>query len=131
MHRSTSKRGSSSCECTTTLSGEKKETQKSVKKIHLRLRIILADSRAVIGLSWSLDQKKWYGTYTEKPDGSLNQSAENMMANFSGSGHPICRASRAFERGELRSKAGGKKSIHFNCSHENIALRISSVSTEQ
>ena len=42
------------------------------------------------------------GTYTDKPDGSWSQSAENMMANFSGSGHSIFRASSAFERGELR-----------------------------
>ena len=42
------------------------------------------------------------------------------MANFSGSGHPIFRASSAFERGELRSKGGDKKSIHFNGSHEPI-----------
>ena len=49
------------------------------------------------------------GTYTDKPDGSWNQSAENMMANFSGSGHPIFRASSAFERGELRSKGGEKE----------------------
>ena len=41
-----------------------------------------------------------------------------MMANFSGSGHPIFRVSSAFGRGELRSKEGGKESIHFNGSHE-------------
>ena len=46
------------------------------------------------------------------------------MANFSGSDHPIFRASSAFERGELRSKGGGKKSIHFNGSHENIELLL-------
>ena len=45
-----------------------------------------------------------------------------MMANFSGSGHPLFRASSAFERGELRSKGAGKKSMHFNGSHENIEL---------
>ena len=28
-------------------------------------------------------EKKWYGTYTDKPDGSWDQTAENMMANFS------------------------------------------------
>ena len=44
------------------------------------------------------------------------------MANFSGSGHPLFRASSAFERGELRSKGAGKKSMHFNGSHENIEL---------
>ena len=41
-------------------------------------------------------QEKWYGTYTDKPDGSWDQMAENMMANFSRSGHPIFRASSAF-----------------------------------
>ena len=35
-------------------------------------------------------------------------------------GHPTFRASNAFERGKLRSIRGGKKSIHFNGSHENI-----------
>ena len=56
-----------------------------------------------LGLSWGLDQKR---SGTDKPDGSWNQSAENMMTNFSGSRHPLFRASSAFERGELRSKAG-------------------------
>ena len=72
-------------------------------------------------------EEKWYATYTDKPDGSWNQSAENMMANFSRSSHPIFRASSAFERGELRSKGGGKKSIHFNGSHENIELLLRTV----
>ena len=80
---------------------------------------------------WSLlgpgSEEKWYGTYTNRPDESWNQSAKNMMANFSGSGHPIFRASSAFERGELRSKGGGKKSIHFNVSHENIELLLRTV----
>ena len=46
------------------------------------------------------------------------------MANFSDSGHPIFRASSAFERGDLRSRGGGKKSIHFNGSDENIELLL-------
>ena len=49
------------------------------------------------------------------------------MANFLGSGHPIFRASSAFERGELRSKGGGKKSLHFNSSDENIELLLRTV----
>ena len=49
-------------------------------------------------------EEKWFRTYTNRSDGSWNQSAENMVANFSGSGHPIFRASGYFERGELRSK---------------------------
>ena len=50
--------------------------------------------------------------------------AEKMMAHFSGSGHPIFRASSAFERRKLRSNGGGKKSIHFNGSHDNIELLL-------
>ena len=42
-------------------------------------------------------EKKWYGTYTDKPDGSWDRTAENMMWNFSESGHPIFRAFSAFE----------------------------------
>ena len=38
--------------------GEKKETQKSVFRILLQLRSTLADSLAVVGLSWDLDQKR-------------------------------------------------------------------------
>ena len=49
------------------------------------------------------------------------------MMNFSDSGHPIFRASNAFERGQLRSKAHGKKSIHFNDSDENIQLLLRTV----
>ena len=48
--------------------------------------------------------------------------AEDM--NFSECDHPIYRASNAFERGELRSKGGGKKSKHFNGSGENIELLL-------
>ena len=40
------------------------------------------------------------------------------------SGHPVVRASSAFERGELKSKGGGKKSIHFNGSGENVELLL-------
>ena len=82
-------------------------------------------------IEWSFlepgSEETWYGTYTDKPDGSWDQTAQNMMANFSGSGQPIFRASSAFERGELRSKGGGKKSIHFNGSHENIELLLRTV----
>ena len=72
-------------------------------------------------------EKKWYRTYSDKPDGSWDKIAVNMMSNFSDSGHPIFRASSAFERGESRSKAGAKKSTHFNGSDENIELLLRTV----
>ena len=42
------------------------------------------------------------------------------MLNIAESSHPVFRATSAMERGELRSKEKGKKSIHFNGSEENI-----------
>ena len=51
-------------------------------------------------------EEKWYGTYTDKPDGSWNQSAENMMANFSGPGHPIFRASMLLRDENYKAKEG-------------------------
>ena len=72
-------------------------------------------------------EEKWYGTCTNRPDGSWNQSVENMIANFSGSGHTIFRASSASETGKLRSKGGGKKSMHISGSDENIELLLRSV----
>ena len=90
-----------------------------------QLRFMLANSLAVIGLSWSLDLKR-NGTERTltKPDGSWNQSPENKLLNFSGSSHPIFRASCALERGELRSK---EERRHFNGSHENIELLLCTV----
>ena len=49
------------------------------------------------------------------------------MVNFSESGHPIFRASSAFERGELRSKVHGMKSMQFNGDDENIELLLRAV----
>ena len=49
--------------------------------------------------------EKWrYGTHTYKPNGKWDRVAEDMMLNFSESGHPVFRGSSAFERGALRSK---------------------------
>ena len=72
-------------------------------------------------------EKKWYGTYDCKPDGSWDRTAGKMLLNFVGSGHPIFRGTSALERGELRSKESGKKSIHFNGSTQNIELLLQMV----
>ena len=72
-------------------------------------------------------QKKWYGTYSDKPDGDWDKTAEGMMLNFAESGHPVFRASSALERGELKSKGKGVKSIHFNGSDETIELILRTV----
>ena len=45
-----------------------------------------------------------------------------MMLNFAESGHPVFRATSPLGRGELKSKGGGKKTIHYNGSEENVEL---------
>ena len=44
-------------------------------------------------------EKKWRGTYTDKPNGDWDKTAEQMMLDFEESSHPIFRASCALERG--------------------------------
>ena len=72
-------------------------------------------------------EKKWNRTYDCKPDGSWNRTAERMLKNFAGSGHPIFCCSSVLERGQLRSRKGGK-TIHFNGKTETNSSRWSSTS---
>ena len=67
------------------------------------------------------------GSEKTKPDGDWDKTAERRMLNFAESGHPIFRATSALKRGELRSKAKGKRSIHFNGSEENIELILHTI----
>ena len=54
-------------------------------------------------------EKKRCGTHVSKPNGEWNKTAEIMMLNFAERGYPVFRATSASERGELKSKGGGKK----------------------
>ena len=59
-------------------------------------------------------EKKWHGTHVNQRDGEWEDTAEGMMLNFAESGHPVFRAASVLERGGLKSKGKGMKSIHFN-----------------
>ena len=65
-------------------------------------------------------EKKWYGTQTYKPTWKWDRVAENMMNNFSESGHHPFRGSSGLERGDLESKGKGKLFIHF-CGDDGTA----------
>ena len=58
-------------------------------------------------------EKKWYSTHEYKPQGEWDRVAEQMMIKFSESGHPVLRATSPLSRVTLKSKCGGKLSIHF------------------
>ena len=58
-------------------------------------------------------EKKWYSTYDSKPQGEWDRVAEQMMMEFSESGHPVFRATSPLSRGTLKSRGGGQLSIHY------------------
>ena len=58
-------------------------------------------------------EKKWYSTPEYKQQGEWDRVAEQMMVTFAESGHPIFRSTSPLSRGVLKSKGGGKLSIHF------------------
>ena len=66
---------------------------------------------------WSIlrpgSEKKWYSTHEYKPQREWDRVAEQMMMEFSESGHPVFRATSPLSRGTFKSKGGGKLSIHF------------------
>ena len=89
---------------------------------------MLEDSRKDTGRFWNLDPRRIGAEpHAHKPDEEWDTTAEGMMLNFAESGHPVFRASSALEGGELKSKAKGKKFIHFNGSDETIELILSAI----
>ena len=58
-------------------------------------------------------EKKWYSTHCSRPQGDWDRVAELMMIKIGESGHPVFRATSPLSRGTLKSKGGGKLSIHF------------------
>ena len=128
VNLSSSKTGSSSCQCTTTLYGEMEETQKSVRGISYSCELCSQIPAGTLVNFWDLDQRRSVTELTlTRQDGDWDRTAEQMMLNFAGSGSPTSRATSALERGELRNKETGKKSVHFNCSEENIELILRTV----
>ena len=65
-------------------------------------------------------EKKWYSTHESKPQGEWDSVAELMMIKSGESRHPDFRATSPLSRGTLKSKGGGKLSIHYCADFETI-----------
>ena len=63
---------------------------------------------------------KWYSTNKERPGGKWDRIVELMMIKFRESGHPVFRSTSPLSRGTLKSKGGGKLSIHYCADGETI-----------
>ena len=112
---SRSKAGSSSCQCSTTLNGVRKEIKNDVRIIQKRVEEY---DRKFLRGHWSFlgpgSEKKWYATQNCKPNRSWDRTAEKMLQNFQRSGHPIFHSTIALVRGHLRSK-GTLHSMRWEC----------------
>ena len=65
-------------------------------------------------------EKKWFYISEDSSQGEWEKMAELMMFKFGESGHPVFRATSPLSRGVLKSKGGGKLSIHFCADQETI-----------
>ena len=68
------------------------------------------------------DENKCYGTISHKPNSEWNRTAERMMLKFAESGHLVVRGTSPLSIGSLKSRGGGKVSIHFNAEPKTAEL---------
>ena len=72
----------------------------------------------VISRSWF--REKVYSISADCPQGEWDKMAEKMMLTFAESGYPVFRATSPLSRGQLKSKGGGKLSIHYCANQDTI-----------
>ena len=96
-------------------------SQDNEQECELSAKLVSIFARRFSPRRWSFlgpgSEKKWYSTHAIKPQGEWDRVAELMMIKFGESGHPVFRATSPLSRGTLKSKGGGKLSIHF-CADE-------------
>ena len=73
-------------------------------------------------------EKKWYCISEDSPQGVWDNMAERMFLEFAESGHPVFRATSPLSRGQLKSKGGGKLSIHYCTDLETITTVFRTIS---
>ena len=94
--------------------GNKQEWELSASLVSFYAKRFSPGRWSFLGLG---SEKKWYSTLECKPQGEWDRVAQLMMIKFGESGHPVFRATGPLSRGTLKSKVGGKLSLHF-CADE-------------
>ena len=92
----------------------KKEFESSDQLVSLYANRFQAGQRSFLGPG---SDKKWYSISEDSPQDEWDKMAEKIVATLAESGHPVFRATSPLSRGVLKSKGGGKLSIHF-CADE-------------
>ena len=70
-----------------------------------------------------LVQRKWYSISADGPQSEWDKMAEKMMVTLAESGHAVFRPTSPLSRGQLKSKGGGKLSIHY-CAHQDTITTV-------
>ena len=65
-------------------------------------------------------EKKWYSGEKNSPQRAWDNIADEMLLEFTESGHPTFRATTPLSRCQLKSKRHGKLSIHFAADYPTI-----------
>ena len=94
----------------------KVECESNANLVSLYARRFGAGQRSFFGLG---SEKKWYSMSEDSPQ-EWDKMAETMMLTFAESGHPVFRATSPLSRRVLKSKGGGKLSIHCCADLETI-----------
>ena len=106
--------GISSCRCSTTSHGIKRQWKRMRIECPARLSLFARRFGA-----WQCSflgpgsQKTWYSISADSPQGEWDRIAEKMMLEFGESRHPVFRATSPLSRGILKCKGRGKLSLHF------------------
>ena len=120
-HKRILQEGLYSCRCSTTSHGDQKTTRKNAKQMLNSFLCLQEDSEQDNGHSSDLDRRKSgllsvkivhyvNGTKWRKDDVRISQESR----------HPVFRATSPLSRGKLKSKGGGKLSIHNAADLETI-----------
>ena len=88
----------------------KKECESNAQLVSLSAKRFGAGQWSFLRLG---SEKKWYSLREDSPQGEWDRIAEQMMFTFAESGHLVFRATSPLSRGVLKSKGGGKLSIHL------------------
>ena len=96
------------------ISWGRKTTRKNANQM---LNSFLSMRRRLGAGQWSFhgpgSEKRWYSISEDSPQGIWDKIAERTMKTLAESGHPVFRATSPLSVGQLKSKGGGKLSIHY------------------
>ena len=97
----------------------KKECESNAQLVSLFAKRFGAGQWSFLGPG---SEKKWYSIGEDSPQEEWDKMAVKMMVTLAESGHPVFRATSPLSRGQLKSKGGGKLSIHCCADLETTKL---------